>query len=345
MNNRRKHLQRISHNIARVNPTLSRYYYERAVECILTRPDGEKLRSSLQSSKCLSCYSPLHSNTTNVKLLPKLHHSKQITKLMKTLGQEKQLGKYQNKLVYEYVNGHNKLVIKCLLCKKSRTVNGQNRLDRQKQKEIVKKEKNLQIPQNEAPVNSRKVKKKERRKLLQQKRKLGEDVDGDKNAGLIIPTDKESSDKKSEESKITEENKCDGKDLNILSDDKKQRVSIHKDKNSYTNYVESRNPRINKRQTNSNSSINNYINVSMKASANIKGKSNNQTGGKNLLEVCAQRTYSDKRHATMVGKVKKSTSEKKNKVKNMSQQLGLILKKEKEKQSSTGSLTDFLSSL
>lgn len=321
-----QHYRKLAEAVSLTCPALANFYFNKSKSSNKTEVDKKYIFK--RCSFCSNTFSPRNSS---VRLLPKPALNCKIKKLKTRLNTDPaSLGKFQTKLVHEYVNGKNTVVISCHVCKKRRKLAGQTRVERHYQKDQQKMLAGLMEASEEIKIPSSKDKKKERRKLMKKKRAAGE-TDEEINAGLIIPETARS------------------KRAETLMDDGAGQIEQGREKHdiqtSEVTYVESSKER-------------------QHAGSNI-GTFNRQfdslTSDKTVIS-------SDRIHGTILNTAKlsqkpaklqttekpwmalpqragdKKPSKKKNKSKKMSQQLGNILKKEQKKKTE-GTLADFLSSL
>lgn len=313
--NTTKHLENIAYNTYMTCPALTRFYLlkKKAIDQINDSQHGQRNRYS-HCPYCSASYLPGFHKT---RLIPKMKLSGRIKRLLKKHTESPgSLGKFQQKLVSDYVTGRNTLAVKCCICEKTVKLPGQTRQARHKQIQIAAENDVSDVP--EVP-KTRKEKLKEKKKKLKKKKKaqLGND---DPNAGLTISN---------RSSAVPEDNECDvgtskeedGNQLLVVKSTVSSPLSIQK------TGLDS----VQDRQFSTNQMTVDNITYRNKGSAsNMISKLKDAQKGVNLKQTGAtgQRFSSDR----------------KNKVKNLHQQLGNILKQEKNK-TTGGNLADFLSSL
>lgn len=312
---RRRQLEKLSASTSTTYPALTRFY-------LLKKKASEEDENNNQDQvhrygHCPYCSVQYFPGTHSTKLLPRMKLTAKIGRLLKKNAADPgSLEKFQQKLVNDYVTGRNRLAVKCLLCQKTVKIPGQSRKDRYRQKHTLEtndEKEVIQIPK------TRKEKLKEKKKKLKQKKRANLDTT-DHNAGLTFSIRsstvlRDSDDQETRNQTLSERDKP-------LAASPSQRKETESQQNS-------------KFSINHKNLVKDIQSLSDSKSIYDSKKKTATKSAANLID--SQKVSKLKPAAVHV-------KEKKRKMKNLHQQLGNILKQEKNK-TGQGTLADFLSAL
>lgn len=314
-----KQLEILSASIHTTCPALARFY-------LLKKKAREEDDDSYQGqghsySHCSYCSAPYLPGSHNMRILPKMKLTAKIRRLMKKHAENPgSLGKFQQKLVNDYVTGRNRLAAKCLFCQKTVNMPGQSRQERYSQTQTLEREL-TDVPQ---VPKTRKEKLKEKKKKMKKKKKaqLG---DTDPNAGLTI---------RKGPSAMLIDSECDDQETSLKERDGNQPLSEKEKVLAASSTQKAGIDLLQDRKSSTNQKT--YV----------KNIQNQYDSNKRTASKSASNLNADKKVLNLKPTAASSilSSEKKKKVKNLHQQLGNILKQENNK-IGQGSLADFLSSL
>ncbi|XP_060555808.1 uncharacterized protein LOC132716529 [Ruditapes philippinarum] len=165
--------------------TLANYYYSKTKLHDFNKGDKNNMKDLF--SQCVFCCNKFSGGNHKVRIIPKPALNKNIKRLLTRHEKESStLGKFQTKLVNDYIHSKNTLTVTCNVCKKTSKVPGLSRAEKQKFDLLQNKKLNLQEELEDIKVPSKKEKKKEKKKL-QRKRKADGLTEEDITAGLKIP--------------------------------------------------------------------------------------------------------------------------------------------------------------
>lgn len=296
--------------------------------------------SKLKQNACEFCGNIFNSHNCTTRVKPRMKMTKKLRQLLnKYTKNPTTLGKYQSNLVQTYLNSSNFLIKKCSVCKKQNKIPCQSRYERSVQTTASKK------PQeNEVKLKTGKEKKKEKKKQRKKQKMIErrEELSSMSDTSLLS-------------------------DVSLLCRDTStpmafstpRNVPILKQSSSYISVsdISDRSQRFKKSLTDFSTPGSSKTDDSLGSLSSGSTKSKISKSADSAIGMETSDSTKNLKSPNPTAPVFKlitsfsssqpqvTKSEKKKKMKNMHQQLNKILAKEKKNISSSGSLSDFLSSL